>query len=220
MVTMNLEQARFNMVEQQVRPWEVLDQRVLSLMQSLSRNDFVPEQYRNLAFADTGIPLGHGEFMLEPRIEGRILQAVNVQKEDKVLEIGTGSGYLTALLAKLAKHVISIDIVSDFTKQAGAALKTAGIDNVTLKTGDAINGWEEDAPYDVIVAGASVDAVPTAYKEQLKDGGRLFIVSGSAPIMQARLITRKSRQEWVDEVLFETEIPVLRGANSARVFEF
>ena len=157
----DVERARFNMVEQQIRPWEVLDQRVLDLLLHVRREEFVPPRYRALAFADMEIPLGHGETMLAPRIEARMLQELAVAPGDRILEVGTGSGYMTALLASLGSHVYSVDIIPEFTRSAGAQLEAHGIANVTLETGDAARGWDRNAPYDAVVVTGSLP-VPTS----------------------------------------------------------
>ncbi len=217
---MNVEQARFNMIEQQIRPWDVLDDRVLSLLTEVPRERFVPESERKLAFADVAIPLDHGQFMMPPRVEARALQALAVGQNDTVLEIGTGSGYLTALLASLAKHVFSVDIFSDFTTSAETKLATAGIKNVTLETGDAANGWEQHAPYDVIAVTGSCPVLPSSFQKMLKIGGRLFVIVGDAPIMEALLIARTSENAWSRESLFETEVPPLLNIAKPQKFIF
>lgn len=214
MIQVNLEHARYNMVEQQVRPWDVLEQRVLDAMLALPRERFVPEAYRNLAYADIEIPLGHGEVMLAPKLEGKIVQALDLKADDNVLEIGTGGAYLTALLARFAQHVVSVDSVEAFTRQAEQKLSQAGVRNVSLHTGDAVNGWQANAPYDVIAVTASVPELPDEYRQQLAVGGRLFVVVGEEPLMQASLITRIAEQEWHREDLFETVLPPLRGARA------
>ena len=212
MSEMNLDQARLNMIEQQIRPWEVLDQRVLDLLTTVPREDFVPEAYRLLAFADMNIPLGDGQVMMPPRVEARILQALNVQEDETVLEIGTGSGYVTALLANLAKQVISVDINADMTRQAGDKLAAHGITNVTLETGDGAHGWNTHAPYDVIVITGSLPILPATFKQALKVGGRLLAIVGDAPAMEVVLITRVGDTEWAEEALFETDLPALTNA--------
>ena len=178
------------MVEQQIRPWEVLDQDVLDLLLHVRREEFVPEAYRALAFADMEIPLGYGEVMLSPKLEGRILQTVKPQKTDRVLEVGTGSGYLTALLAHAAYRVCSVEIVPEFSEQAAQKLKAHGIDSVTLQVGDAARGWQRTEPFNVIVLTGSVPMLPPAFQNSLAVGGRLFAVVGEAPVMRAKLITR------------------------------
>src|SRR3569832_54463 len=189
---MNLAEARHNMIEQQIRPWDVLDQRVLELVANLPREDFVPSAYLSLAYADINIPLEHGQSMMAPKVEARMIQALNLQPRDIVLEIGTGSGYVPALLAKSAKHVYSVDIFADFAERARLKLAGHGITNVTLETGDAATGWERDQPYDVIAVTGSLPLLPDSLRRQLKVGGRLFVVTGDAPVMSAQLITRVS----------------------------
>ena len=220
MSQLNIEQARFNMVEQQVRPWDVLDQRVLNLISQLPREEFVPKAYRNLAFADIEIPLGHEQVMMSPKLEGRVLQTLMLNPKDMVLEIGTGSGYFTALLAKLAKHVESVDIVEDFVKTANARLKAFDINNVSLNTGDAANGWDNELQYDVIVLTGSVPVLEQHYYHQLKEGGCLFAIVGEEPIMQAQLVNRLTKTEFEMEILFETSLPPLLGAPEPDRFVF
>jgi protein-L-isoaspartate(D-aspartate) O-methyltransferase len=212
MSEMNLDQARFNMIEQQIRPWEVLDQRVLDLLSRVPREDFVPEAYRKLAFADINIPLGDNQMMMSPKVEARILQALNVQDDETVLEVGTGSGYVTALLASLAKQVISVDINPDMTRQAGEKLTAHGFTNVTLETGDAARGWDNHAPYNIIVVTGSLPLLPDTFKQALKVGGRLLAIVGDSPAMGVLLITRVGDTEWAQETLFETDLPALINA--------
>lgn len=206
---MNIEQARFNMVEQQIRTWEVLDQRVLDLIGHMRREEFVPPQYRAQAFADIMIPLGHGQVMMEPKMEARLLQALNIAPTDVILEIGTGSGFFTALLAHLGKHVYSVDILPDFTESAQRRLAGHGIRNVTLETGDAANGWDKHGPYDVIAITGSLPAIPKAFDLSLKPGGRMVAIAGTAPVMEAILVMRDAREGWGRESLFETNMPAL-----------
>lgn len=217
---MNIEQARFNMVEQQIRPWEVLDQDVLDLLLRVRREEFVPEACRALAFADLEIPLGHGEVMLTPKLEGRILQTVEPKKTDKVLEVGTGSGYLTALLAHAAHLVCSVEIVPEFSEQAVHKLKAQDIGNVILEVGDAARGWPRTEPFDVIVLTGSVPVLPNAFQENLAIGGRLFAVVGEAPAMRAKLITRVAANAFHVAELFETFIAPLRNAQRSSIFVF
>jgi protein-L-isoaspartate(D-aspartate) O-methyltransferase len=217
---MNLEQARFNMIEQQIRPWEVLDPVVLDLLGRVPREDFVPSQYAGLAFADLEIPIGHGQSMLSPKLEARILQSLELRKTDSVLEIGTGSGYMTALLARLAKHVTSVDIDADFTAAALHKLQQHGIFNVTLESGNAACGWSADTAYDVIVLTGSVPVLPDALQRSLSIGGRLFAVVGEAPVMSAMLIRRISEDTWRADKLFETCIPTLQNAPQPERFTF
>jgi len=218
MTDMNLEQARHNMIEQQIRPWEVLDQTILDLLQRVPREDFVPERYRKLAFADIEIPLGHGEVMMQPRLEARLLQSLAVRPDDRVLEIGTGSGYVTALLARLGRQVISVEINNELLEQARQRLERQGITNVTLMQGDAAAGWTAGAPYDAILLTGSVPELPDAFRRALAIGGRLVAVVGGAPIMEALLVTRIGEDEWSEEPLFETSTPPLRHALSHQPF--
>jgi protein-L-isoaspartate(D-aspartate) O-methyltransferase len=225
---MNTEQARFNMVEQQIRTWDVLDQDVLDLLYVVRREEFVPETSRELAFSDLEIPLVAGAAhdpndsrrMWQPKMEARVLQELTVKKSDRVLEIGTGSGYLTALLAHRAQHVVSVEI--DAALSAAARLRLAGqaIDNATLEQGDAAQGWAKDAPYDVIVATASLPILPQPLLEQLKPGGRLFAIVGDAPIMAARLVTCAAPGSYRALDLFETCFPPLVNALQPKRFSF
>ena len=218
--TMDLEHARFNMIEQQIRTWEVLDQRVLELLHRVHREDFVPAQYRTLAFADMGIPLGHGEHMLQPKIEARMLQELALSPADRVLEVGTGSGYMTALLASFAAHVYSVDIHEDFTRSAAERLARNGINNVTLVTGDASKGWDKHAPYDAIVLTGSVPVLPPVFKASLRTGGRLLVVVGEPPVMEAQLITAVDAGAYNVATLFETCIAPLKNAVGPEKFVF
>lgn len=212
MSEMNIEEARFNMIEQQIRPWEVLDTRVLNLIADVPREEFVPAPYKNLAFSDMNIPIGYNEVMMSPKLEARMLQALNVQPQESVLEIGTGSGYVTSLLAKLARHVYSIDIHEEFVASAQGKLASDGIVNVTLECGDAAQGWDHHAPYDVMTVTGSLPILPKSIQESLRIGGRLFVIVGDAPVMEAKLISRVGQHEYQEEGLFETEIPPLRNA--------
>ncbi|NWG38934.1 MAG: protein-L-isoaspartate O-methyltransferase [Hydrogenophilaceae bacterium] len=217
---MDIEQARFNMVEQQIRPWEVLDQTVLDLLFKVRREEFVPAAYRSLSFIDMEIPLGQGEAMWAPKLEARALQALQLKKTDKVLEIGTGSGYLTALLASLAGHVYSVEIHAEFTNAAQARLKAHGFDNVTLETGDGSLGWEKHAPYDAIIVTGSLPVMPVNLPAQLAPGGRLFAMTGDDPVMEAQLITCVSRGTYRTESLFETSVKPLINAPQPERFVF
>jgi protein-L-isoaspartate(D-aspartate) O-methyltransferase len=217
---MNVEQARYNMVEQQIRPWEVLDQQVLDLLFKVKREEFVPPQYRSLAFVDMEIPLGNGEKMFAPKIEARLLQEISIQPGDRILEVGTGSGYMTALLASLGGHVDSVDIEPEFTQGAAAKLAAHQITNVTLETGDAARGWNKQGPYDAIVLTGSVPILPEAFKQGLGPGGRLIAIVGEAPVMEVRLITRVGERAFNSIVLFETCIAPLRNALQPERFVF
>lgn len=214
------EQSRFNMIEQQIRTWDVLDGTVLDLLKKLPREDFVPKQYKGLAFADIEIPLGQGQLMLAPKIEGRILQALAIKKTDKVLEIGTGAGYLTALMALQAKHVDSIEAHAKLSAQAAKNIALQNIQNVTLSVGDGLQGNAAGAPYDVIVYTGALPLAPSAVESQLALGGRMFVVVGEAPVMEATLITRVAAQIFKREVLFETCLPTLENAPQPARFEF
>lgn len=212
-------QARFNMIEQQIRPWEVLDQRVLDTLATVPREDYVPERYRNLAFADVRIPLGYGQVMMNPNVEGRLLQALTLRPSDQVLEVGTGSGFLTACLARLSAGVRSVDIQPEFTTSAAEKLHRHGVNNVILETGDAARDWG-DRPFDVVVLTGSVTSLTESWRQRLRVGGRLFAVIGEAPVMEATLVIRHSEDEWLSEGLFETELTPLRNATKPLSFEF
>ncbi|HAF55955.1 MAG TPA: protein-L-isoaspartate O-methyltransferase [Thauera sp.] len=217
---MNFEKARFNMVEQQIRPWEVLDQDVLDLLMTVKREEFVPAAHRELAFADVEIPIGCGQVMLKPVIEGKVLQALRLSKSDSVLEIGTGSGYFAALLAARTEWVRTIEVEPELVKLASANLARNGVENVVVVQGDGINGWAERAPYDVIVVSGGLPFVPQALLEQLKVGGRLFAFVGEAPVMKARLITCEAEGRFRTEDIFETVVPMLKNAPQRDDFSF
>ena len=217
---MNIEQARFNMIEQQIRPWEVLDQEVLDLLFAMKREEFVPASYQAFAFADVEIPLGHGANMLAPRIEARILQGLQLKPSDRVLEIGAGSGYMAALLGAKADHVYSVEIVPELMQMARENLKRQGVDNVTVEQGDGARGWAAHAPYDVIVLSGSTPALPPAFLQQLKSGGRLFAVVGELPAMQAQLVMHAGEGIYQSANLFETSIAPLRNALQRARFTF
>jgi len=217
---LDVERARFNMVEQQIRPWEVLDQRVLDLLLRVRREEYVPARYRALAFADMEIPLGHGETMLAPKIEARMLQELALAPGDRILEVGTGSGYMTVLLASLGSHVCSVDIVPEFTQTAGAKLAAHGVTNVTLETGDAARGWDRHAPYDAIVVTGSMPVLPDAFAKSLRPGGRLIAVVGEPPVMEAQLITCVAAGAYSTTGLFETCIAPLKNAVQPERFVF
>ncbi len=217
---MDTEFAKKNMLAHQIRAWGMLDDDILTLLRQVPRERFVPSQYIRLAFADTEIPLGHGQVMLSPAIEAYMLEALNVQAEDKVLEVGTGSGYTTALLAKKAQHVYSIDIIPEFTEAVTAKLAENNITNVTLQTGDAAQGWDKQQPYDVICITGALEKLPNSLLHELKVGGRLFAVIGSSHAMEATLITRTGESTWDTKTLFETVIPPLLQLNQHQSFSF
>lgn len=217
-MAMNFEQARTNMVENQVRPWEVLDGRVLDVISRVRREDFVAAEHRQLAFADLCLPLGHGEVMMKPVVEGRVLQALDVQATDRVLEIGTGSGYLSACLATLSAQLVSVDIHADFTAAAGERLRHAGIANVSLATGEAVRAWQPDGQFDVLVVTGAVAEVPSRWRAWLKPGGRAFVVSGQSPVQRASLLVLDAAGELRVQGLFETDLPYLVHAEPAPRF--
>jgi len=217
---MNFEQARSNMVEQQIRTWEVLDQAVLDLLYAVPREDFVPPPYRTLAFTDMEIPIGEAEKMMAPKLEARTVQAVAPRKSERVLEVGTGSGYLTALLAHRAAHVHSVEIRPALAAFGRANLERHGADNVTLETGDAARGWPTRAPYDVIVLTGSTPVLPKALLEQLSPGGRLFAVVGEGPVMVARLVTCSAPGALRSVELFDTLLAPLANAEQPPRFIF
>ena len=218
--TINMAQARHNMIEQQIRPWDVLDQRVLELIEGLPRDGFVPKAYLKLAYADINIPLEHGQCMMAPKVEARMIQALDIKNTDAILEVGTGSGYVTALLAKSGRHVYSVEVYPDFIDGAGHKMVDLGIDNVTLEAGDAVGGWDSHGPYDVIAITGSLPSLPDSFMQSLKIGGRLFVITGQAPVMEASIITRTSEQGWGKQTLFETVLPPLVNAPQPQRFVF
>jgi len=207
-------------VENQVRPWEVLDGRVLDVIARVHREDFVAPEHRQLAFADLCLPLGHGEVMLKPVMEGRVLQALELKPDERVLEIGTGSGFLAACLAHLSAHVTSVDIHADFTAAAGQRLRAAGIDNVELITGEAIAGWQPQGQFDAVVLTGAVYRIPERLLGWLKPGGRLLAVRGESPAQQVLLLTHEGEGRYREESLFETDLPYLAHAEPPRKFVF
>jgi protein-L-isoaspartate(D-aspartate) O-methyltransferase len=219
MVADTLEQARFNMIVQQIRPWEVVDDRVLKALKYVPREQFVPEQYRELAFADIEVPLAHDQCMMEPKVEARMLQALGVKKGDRVLEIGTGTGFITACLATLGGQVTSIDIYPDFTEQAGERLAKLGM-RAELITGDALKELPQPGSWDVVAVTGSLAQLDPRFKELLADGGRLFVVTGETPAMEATLITRMGADSFREEVLFETVLSRLTNAPEPDGFVF
>jgi protein-L-isoaspartate(D-aspartate) O-methyltransferase len=193
---------------------------VLDLLHRVRREDYVPAQYRSLAFVDMEIPIGHGEKMLAPKMEARMLQELALKPGDRILEVGTGTGYMTALLASLGGHVVSVDIVAEFTRAAGARLAAHGLANVTLDTGDAARGWDRHGPYDAIVLTGSVPVLADAFQKSLNPGGRLLAVVGEPPVMEARLVTCMAAGACSALELFETCIPQLRNAPQPQRFVF
>lgn len=221
---MNIEKARFLMIEQQIRPWDVLDLDVLELLVIVKREAFVPLAYRALAFADSEIPLPHGENMLTPKLEARILQELAVKKHENVLEIGAGSGYMAALLAYKARHVTTVEIEPELKALAEKNLADYGVSNVDVVLGDAAQGFnganQTNSPYDVIVVSGSLPVVPEALLAQIKVGGRMFVIAGSAPAMTAQIITRTSDIGYSTVNLFETIVKPLRNAVTPSHFKF
>jgi protein-L-isoaspartate(D-aspartate) O-methyltransferase len=217
---MNIEQARFNMVEQQIRTWEVLDPQVLDLLFQVKREDFVPPQHRALAFADLEIPLAHGEAMLQPKVEARILQELALQAHENVYEVGTGCGYLTALLASRARHVTSVEIHTDLQERAAANLRAANLRNVTLLQGDGARAPLAESAFDVIVLGGSTPILPQAFLDRLAPGGRLFAVVGDAPVMKAVLVRQPAPGAFQHAELFETVLKPLVNAAQPPRFRF
>jgi protein-L-isoaspartate(D-aspartate) O-methyltransferase len=219
-IDMNLEQARFNMVEQQIRPWDVLDKAVLQVLSELPRELFVPQAYQALAYTDTAIPLGHGQEMVPPRVDARLMHDLQLQGTEKVLEIGTGSGYLTALLAKRAQHVLSLEINPDLAQTATHNLQRAGVTNAQIRVANGSNGAKVDGPFDAIVLSGSVSEVPSALLQQLKVGGRLLAIVGEDPVMSATLFTRTDDANWSSKTLWDSYAPRLQGFTEPTRFHF
>ena len=221
---MDMEQARFNMIRQQIRPWDVLDPEVLDLLATVRREDFVPDEYRDLAFADVEIPLKSNaepsQTMLFPRIEARLLQELAIKNTDKVLEVGTGSGYMAALLAAKAEFVYSVEIDPDLVDLARRNLQKTGVANVSVDLGDGSEKWDLYAPYDAIVISASLPFLPKALLQQLKIGGRLVAIVGEAPTMEAQLIRRVDEDAFSTVNLFETAVAPLANARQLEKFVF
>ncbi|ALA24378.1 methyltransferase [Piscirickettsia salmonis] len=217
---MNLASARTNMIKQQLRTWDVLDDAVLQLIESVAREQFVPSQYHNLAYADVSIPLANGQMMLSPKIEGHILQAVQIKHTDNVLEVGTGTGYLTTLIAKQAKYVTSVDIDVQMIKLADSHLKKLLISNVSFEQGYAEQDWPSEENYDVIILSGSVPNVPEKLKNRLSIGGRLFAIIGTTAAMVATLMTRASREQFISKPLFDTHVKALAQEQATDPFVF
>ena len=217
---MNTEQARFNMIEQQIRPWDVLDAGVLELLAVLKREDFVPAEHRALAFMDVEVPLAGGQCMLAPRVEARMLQELHIARHEKVLEIGAGAGYMAALLGSKAQQVLTLEINPALAELATANLRRAGIMNVRVLQQDGSSGLAGEAPFDAIVLSGSVALVPDALLAQLKVGGRLIAIVGDQPMMVAQLITRTSESNFETRALFDTVAPRLVGFAEHPAFTF
>lgn len=217
---MNIEQARFNMIEQQIRPWNVLDQDVLDLLVVVKREEFVPAACKALAFVDTEIPLPGGEAMFTPKMEARILQEIMLKKHETVLEIGAGSGYMAALLAHKGRHVTTVEISPELKAMAEANLARAGVANVTVEEGNGAAGWDKGAPFDVIVISGALEVLPEAFLKQVKVGGRIAAVIGVAPVMSVNVITRVSETAYDTVKVFETSVKQLSGAKAVSHFTF
>ena len=213
---MNLDQARFFMVEQQIRPWDVLDPKILDQFMDIPRHEFVAESQQSLAYVDIELPIGHDETMMAPKVEARLLQAVDIDETESVLEVGTGSGFLTAIMANQAESVTTVEIHADLQEQAKARL--THFDNIEFHVGDASHNWDDDRSYDVIVLTGSVAEMPEIYKNKLNLGGRLAVIVGQAPAMTAQVLTRISESEWEIETLFETELKSLTNAGAKPKF--
>ena len=220
MSPLNFDVARDTMIKSQLRTWDVIDQRVLDLVARMPRQDYVPAVYRNLAYVDMNIPLGHGEVMMAPKLEARLLQELEIDPQDKILEIGTGSGYMTALLASLGRQVVSVEIRPEFTAEAAARLAHHGVRNITLEVGDAALGWDRQKPYNVILITGSLPILPEAFQQSLAPGGRMIAIVGRAPAMEVRRIRRLDEQSFQEDSLFETVLPPLINATEPPRFVF
>ena len=211
---MDFAKARFNMVEQQIRPWDVLDFDLLDALEAIPREAFVGEEQKNYAYADLALTLPNGGAMLEPKIVARMIQGLALKKTDKVLEIGTGSGYASAVLSKLAAEVVTVDIDPEQQARAKTVLDGLGYDNIVFQTNDGLRTQNASAPFDAVYIGGAVDDIPEILKQQLRDGGRLIAVTGSHPVQRARLITRNG-DSFSEKTLFDTLIPNLNGKKAA-----
>jgi protein-L-isoaspartate(D-aspartate) O-methyltransferase len=220
---MDIEQARFNMIEQQIRPWDVLDVDVLRVIEDTPRELYVPALHRKLAFSDLEIPLDHGQFMMSPKLEARMLQALQIQADDEILEIGTGSGFMTACLAKLGKHVETIEYYDDLSKHAQQTLQQQNINNINFMVGDILDesffSSQINKQYDAIAITASMPNYNDMFEHLLKENGRMFVVAGKAPVMQAKIISRIGNHGLNQVNLFETDLPPLIGMSAQQVFE-
>ncbi len=214
----NAEIARQNMIENQVRPWEVLDPRVLDVLGVVHRDDFVPARYRSIAFADMALPIGHGETMMKPTVEGRMLQALGIKPGERVLEIGTGSGFVTACLARLGGAVTSVEQHADLADAARARIAAAGARDVRVEVADALRDFRASDRYDAVVVTGAVYAVPEVFRSWVAPNGRLFAIVGESPAMQAMLYTRADESHWREESLFETDLGYLTHAEPPRRF--
>lgn len=216
----NTEQAKNNAINSQIRPWGGLNYIANNALKDIPREYFVPEAYKNLAFADIEIPLTNKAKMLSPKIEGRLLDALNIQQNETVLEVGTGSGYLTAVISKLCKSITSIEIDEALSQSAAEKFKEINIDNVSLEVGDASKGWQSNDFFDVVIVGSSVPKITGRYFHLLNVGGRIFVIEGTGNAMQAKLITRISEYEWETKSLFETHLDAMQGLEFSEQFKF
>lgn len=217
---MNVEQARFNMIEQQIRPWDVLDGEVLQLLSMVRREDFVPQAHRALAFVDAEVPLPGGECMLAPKVEARLLQELKLKRHEKALEIGTGSGYMAALMAQQAQQVHTMETRHELVELARDNLRRAGVGNVQVHEADGVRGLQGEVPFDAILLSGSVAELPQALLQQLKIGGRLVAIVGHEPVMNALLVTRTGEAQFEQKVLFDTVAPRLHGFQEPTRFRF
>lgn len=217
---MNTKQAKSNTINSQIRPWGGLNYISNNALMDTPREMFVPEAYQNLAFADIEIPLTDKVKMFSPKIEGRLLDALNIQQDETVLEVGTGSGYLTAVVSKLCKSITSVEIDKELSQSAEAKLKALDINNVSFEVGDATEGWQSNDFFDVVIVGSSVPKITGRYCHLLNVGGRIFVVEGTGNAMQAKLITRISEHEWKTKSLFETHLDTMQGLEPVEQFEF
>ncbi len=216
----NIQQARQNAIDSQIRPWGGLDYVANNALRDIPREFFVPKTYKNLAFADIEIPLSDKAKMFSPKIEGRLLDALNIKSNESVLEIGTGSGYLTAVVAKLCKSVVSIEIDEALSNNAKEKLSALNIDNVSLKVGDASKGWYANGSFDVVIIGSAMPKITKQYLNLLNIEGRIFAIEGQGSVMSAKLITRLSKHEWEVRSLFETQLDTMQGLEVTTRFEF
>ncbi len=219
-MSLNIEQARFNMVEQQIRTCEVLDQRVLDVLRHVPREDFVPSRYRKLAFADLRIPLGCGQVMMKPLEEGRMLQSLAIEPGQRVLEIGTGSGFVAACLARLGAEVVTVDIHAELANSARSRLERLGFDSVQVVNGDALGDFSPDGQFDAVIVTGSTLAVPERFEQWVRPDGSLFAVRGRSPAMEAVHLSWIQPGRWHADSLFETDLPRLIGAEDQPEFEF
>lgn len=220
MDALNFDVVRDSMIKSQLRTWNVHDERVLDLIARMPRQDYMPATSRNLAYVDMNIPLGHGEVMMAPKLEARLVQELEINPTDKILEIGTGSGFMTALLAALGRHVISVEIRPEFTAAAANKLAQHGVRNITLETGDGARGWDRQKPYDVILLTGSTPILPDTFQQSLAVGGRLIAIVGTAPSMEVKRIRRLGGHSFEEKSLFETVIPKLQNALEPARFVF